>query len=857
MLKKIVLFSLLSLFAFADFNTPYNSGYIDEKFEKFDLIYPKEWAKYRDHIAETISQTIKLYEINFGFKLKNRLKVILASKKDQITNGYATPIYTNKIVLFNGGFAGIDYFSSQFWIDSLIKHELAHTFQLNAQNNNVSKIANMIFGNSPNSFIFQIFPNAILPDGMLEGNAVLNESLFGNGGRLFNGNLKAQFLATFNKLDKERFINNHLDFPFQEEKYVVGSFFNLYLYQKYGIKKVNSFFLHHSKRFLIVNSLSINSSFRNYFGLDFETLFNQFLKSWKNSARNFNLQNGTKLGFSERFFPLTRDRNNIFITSSKKDEKPKTNIFLKSKKIFSDEVYFGTGGKVFIQDNQIIETKSGNSDPKELSSGLWKDGKILQESKGKVFFDFMKNSWLYIDLDSSLKEAHLYKDGKFVDIIASSPLFDKDRNIYYFKQNRDIRSLCKNGKELFSFQGFFSKIVDIDKDKIYFIANSSLGSTLYLFHNNNIVRVFNGDNIIDGKLIDSKNIILTSVESDGYHYLKLDINLKNLIKSDIFYQDIGTNFHKLEKKIPTSNSVQNYNSFTNLSFSELILESGSKIVDFVQFSFRDPIGYNILKLNFLNLKNERIYQVDYSNNRYLLDYRLFGEVLDNENMIFSTSFNYQISAIENLSSSLKIQTLLKIKNNSQDFQFVSGYKIGESEIYGNSLYPYKTTLFQPIYKYSDSSNSIGFNLNYGGELFENLYFNSSYKGMFNLSGDHRLKVEQISDVDDFGDIYLEGLEDNVAKAKALHKISGSIYQVINLPLYFYKFPFSIRRESIFLKYSNILENRGTELKYIDEKIFGISFELLAFHKFALPIDFKLIDNSISGKSFKLSTKLSF
>ena len=866
------LFLLFPIILVSNFLTPYSSNFIEEKFEKFDLIYAEEHSKYRDYIAKEVSKTVDIYEKSFGFKLRNRLKVILASSRDQVTNGYATPVYTNKIVLFNGGSSGIDYFSSPFWIDNLIRHELAHTFQLNAQKSKFSQVANTIFGNSLEVPVIQVFPNLLLPDGLLEGNAVLNESLFGMGGRLYNGSLKALFLTTLPKLDETRFVNNHLEFPFMEEKYIAGSFFNLYLYNIYGIQKVNRFFLSHSKGFIPAETLFINKSFQTYFGKSFTILFQEFIDLWKSSLEEFSIQKGVEIGFTERYFSLTRDLENIYLTSSNRDSKPKTETYSKIGGSLSDEVYFGTGGKMFKIGDSFVEAKNGNSDSQEIKFGLWKDGKIIEESKGKVFFDHLKDSWLYFDTDASFKTPNLYKDGNFIDEITSSPLFDKESNIYYFKQNRDIRTLSKNGKPLFSFQGFYSKIVDIDGEKIYFIANSDLGSTLYLFQNGRIFRVMQGDNIFDGKLINSENIILTTVKSDGYHYLKVEIP-KKLEESKIYFQNIGDEFIFSDSNLEVSQNRKEYNSILKLSFVELLLSYGTNGINFHQISFQDPIGYNLLTLGFLDLGYSEEYRFGYSNSRYWINYGFSGEFLEYQNnhqTKFSSFLHFQLSKMENFATSLTVQTIFiedyfsdnfRLEeyrgNYIESFQFVAGYGVGESESYGNSIYSQESIFFQPIYKYLDESNFLGLYFEYGRKISDYTFFGSSYKGVVNLEQKENLYIENILDVDDLGDISLEGLHDSLLPSRSLHKFSTVISQIINLPIYFFKFPLSLRREAIFVRYDHILEDRKDDLRYVNETVFGLSFELLAMHRFPVPMTFKYIDNSISGGSFKFITEFGF
>ena len=114
--------------------------------------------------------------------------------------------------------------------------------------------------------------------------------------------------------------------------------------------------------------------------------------------------------------------------------------------------------------------------------------------------------------------------------------------------------------------------------------------------------------------------------------------------------------------------------------------------------------------------------------------------------------------------------------------------------------------------------------------------------------------------DDLGDIYLEGDfgDDEVRSSRSIHKFGATFSKTLNFSHYFFKFPLSIRREILFGRYNYLLEDRfGEETKYIDEKVLGVSFELLYFHKMALPLQLKYISNSFFGDSWKFSASLKF
>ena len=863
---RFLIFLLLPVFLFGNMMTPFHSDFIEAEYQNFDLIYPKEYEKYTQNIANKIEQTLKVYEKSFGYKLRNRLKIILASSNDQIINGYSTPVYTNKIVLFNSGSAGVDYFSSPLWIESLINHELAHTFQMNAQKSKVSQIANNIFGNSIQSPIVQVFPNAILPTALLEGNAVLNESFFQIGGRLYNGILKAKFMAIFSKIDITRFLNIHLDFPFTEEKYIVGSYFNLFLAKKYGINRVNRFFLEHSTRFIQSQAFFINSSFENYFDKSFDNLFTEFLEYWKTPAKKFQKLQGEAIAFSEIFYPLTKTSKKIFVTSSLKDEQPETKIFEKEIGEFQKKSYFGTGGKIFEINGEIVESKSDFLNSQKIGFALWKNGNPLKNSQDKIYLDNFQGNFLYFDLNSSLESAKLYKNEKFIDTVCSSAIFDKKGSIYYFRQDGEFLQLMKDGEtEIFRFQGFSAQILDVENENIYFIANSEFGSTLYIMQDGGLFRVSKADNIIDGKLIDSENMILTAVESDGYHYYKFKIPKTFDYSEPWIVKDYQPNlnadyFKFFQNQNIAKISEHKYNSFSNLEFSELFWESDSKLFSNLNLLFTDAIGYNSLNLNFKDLTNERRYSFSYSNFRHWINYGFSAEFIKSEikqdSEKYSTFVNFQTYSLENISSNFKIKTIYDTAK-TDEVEFVADYYFGKVEQYGESILPKNSIFIQPFYKYSKNENSAGFSFGFGKEILNQTFFNSSYKGLFSFQQKDNLNISLIEDVDDVADIYLEGLDNFILPSKNLHKFSGTILRTFDTSIYFENFPMGLRRISPYFRYNFLLEDRDLDLKYIEEKVFGIVFEILAFRKLVTPINLKYIENSISGKNIKFDVGLKF
>ena len=485
---------------------------VEDDSKDFQLIYSKDYEAYSKTLKSELQSLFQLYGNSFGHK-PERVYSILASSNDQINNGYATILPFNKFMLFNGGSGRIDYFSSPSWVKSLLSHEIAHTHQLSAQDS-TSRSFSTVFGNSLFSpFVLPfVFPNATLPDFILEGNSIMNESTVGNGGRLYSGHHKAMFLALYPKIDKSRAINNHLSFPFMGEKYVVGSYFTLFLVNRDGIDKVNRFFKHHSIH--NINPFLLNRSFKEYFGKSFDSLFEEFLLYYSEESRKFRLQNGEKIGSSEGLFNISKNKNGLYLIESKDFQQSTFFEYNGSKRVEKGII---DGSRIFDVNGEVLSTRSGYVGVNRLQYGLWSgENSFKKWSLSKNYFDYHDNKWLYFDVNSSFSRAKLFRDELFIDEVDSSPMFGKDGSVLYFKNSGDSRTLYRDGNKVTAFKGYYSKLVGEDsRENIYFLASSTYGSTLFRTDDSGTIeRVLKGDNLICGRLLNDNRAVLTAIESD-------------------------------------------------------------------------------------------------------------------------------------------------------------------------------------------------------------------------------------------------------------------------------------------------------------------------------------------------------
>jgi len=245
-LFKIYIFVfVLFSFLYADSVVPNDKQYYKHTQESLEIVYTQENLPYASHTLSLEESLNRDYEQSFDWKLDTTLFVGLISDHNQIANGFSSQWPRNRQINYLGGTQLIDTFCATSWLDLLLYHETAHNYQVNAKGHEVSQALHEVLGNGSLMFPFFIIPNVVESSFMLEGNAVLNESRHGNGGRLYSGRNKAQtiVMAQADKLTPQNLYNVSLDFPYYYDLwYIQGGFFHLYLAQNYGLDRVNRYF---------------------------------------------------------------------------------------------------------------------------------------------------------------------------------------------------------------------------------------------------------------------------------------------------------------------------------------------------------------------------------------------------------------------------------------------------------------------------------------------------------------------------------------------------------------------------------------------------------------------------------------
>ncbi len=411
MSKIVLIFSIIVVtLSSASDVVPHDQDYYTAKVRNTELIFTEKNLPFANQAAAVEMRLQPLYEAQFGYVMDELLHVGLISDYNQIANGFSTPYPNNRQINFIGGAMMVDYFSSTSWLSTLLYHETAHNYQINAKANSVSSTLHRFLGNG--SFLLPWFtlPNITESSFLLEGNAVLNESWHGNGGRLYSGRFKAATLmqAKAGYLTAERVYNNNYYFLYGSHHYTLGGFYEYYLAKKYGLKNVNAYWQEHSKDWYW--PFFTNNSMERSVGVDFETSLTQWHEQMQLDALHVKIPQGEVIATSQFFEPLNSDAKEIyFIVNESGRETPelvrlnKKNLHVNRKR----DSY--KAGKVLHVNNNYVTQASAMTSPLRIYQGLYdSDGFILKGSESKVVHGYLSDGRaVYFDVASSFDEPQL------------------------------------------------------------------------------------------------------------------------------------------------------------------------------------------------------------------------------------------------------------------------------------------------------------------------------------------------------------------------------------------------------------------------------------------------------------------
>ncbi len=835
------------------------------------LIYSEENLPVAKDAARVEMLLQPEYERAFGYVMDERLYVGLLSQNNQIANGFSTQYPNNRQMNFIGGALMPDYFSAASWLDTLLYHETCHNYQFNAKDNVISSSLHTVFGNG----LFLYFPWFTVPNTaessfMSEGNAVLNESWHGNGGRLFSGRFKIATLmqAKAGYLTPERVYNDNYYFLYGSHFYTLGGYYNYYLAEHYGLEKTNSYWKNHSHYWYW--PFFTNNAMQDSIGVDFETSFNDWRKAMEAEAEHVVRTHGRRLAGTQFISPLNGDGDEIYtIVNETGRDMPELVVYDKqsgkTKKIpqpwLQDKV-------IRLPDGRYTTQSSRNTNPWRVKAGLFDDSAfIIGGTEGKAVQGFLSDGrMVYFDIPSSFEYPQLYVGGTFYGTANSSVLVEGD-DLYYCKQKGKTRTYFKNKTPLFSVQGYYGWPVGTDRDgSVYFIGNTAYGSGLFRYHNGTFERMSPADTIVDARIIDKDHALILAMGSDEatLEKITLDANpespteVKLFVENEPYYNAVDPKSNP-PKNTPAVDLNDSYHSVLDMHYSATNLMAGydqdAGAVFNIDINFADPLTQNSFSLFAMrNLDEYTLAGAGYTNTQYFIHYSVQGYGVidrpeDNASDPSDDSRDYGLIAYASIPF---VQTGYYHADLSasyfQDYNASSREPIGvqlsvyNAKRYGASMF---TNFLLRATGYGASDRGT---LAYGGsadwkqglpyEFFIGLGGQYSASEADSPLNDHGIKVTNYQPIDaDPTAIIMPSLK-NSGYAKSVTKGSAELKKVLNGAAYFFTFPVSLRREALYAKYNYYhIDNFGASTDEVNEAIAGFQFDTLILN--VAPIGFAL------------------
>lgn len=868
----------------------------------YTFIYTQQDSYFVKDLIEKNRAFKKLYEKEFDWVLDDPPFLILASSRNQEANGFVTIYPTLFSAFYGGGAAAIDEFAATSWLYTLLAHESAHLYQISAKQP-YSSLLKKIFGNAyPNlvfPFPYMIFPNAFIPTLMMEGNATFNENRFGNGGRLYNGIYRAIFLnlVADKKVNSRRFINEHLDWPYTQEKYLGGAYLNLYLAEKYGIEKVNSFFKLNSDHY--INPFLLNRSFLDTFGLGFDEVFKDLNAQWADKAARIQRVDGKIIGQSITHGGLNRAKGKILFLTTNGKRRPDL-IQVKANGSIKEDRMNLPMGEPFVIGNEVYVPSAQLVSATEIRYGLFGQGmKSLPHFYNKFVYDIQGKKTLYGDIPKSFVATHLYLDGKFIDIVHSSAMFLPNGSFVYFKQEGDIRKLIlhRDGQAqvITSYRGYFGKIVDtLPNGDVYFVASTELGASLFRVSIEGvrgqapIQRVLKADTIADARFLQpqlngSGLLLVAEITSEGYVYKLTQLDQPQLASPDFynyFFNNHETqNFLKDGGASALSSNIapqsEPYSSVSAIRFNAINpLPMGTvangDFVGGLTAEFSDPLQYHNISFTYFHDKGDtNSSSLFYANKKYFVNFD-FGFIFE-QDAVFADPEEKIVEARFN-SYSGTFGIAVPIYRRSQvDLTLLSRYtytyedhipKYDKDIEQEHSLLTQITTQRALNYSFAYDIHSYQ-GLTLGHEVLRDArHFkeqNVRYVGQVNLVEDlfwenylslgyHAVLSEarqgdiEISDsvLPEKSTIVKRFTEETSQQYVQVNKVSAGYKKALNLSYYFSSFPISLRRLAPFAIYQEFYgaKDRNDRLRTLfHEWFYGIEVEFLFVHKIPMRITF--------------------
>ena len=676
----VFLFPIIVWGKFYPGGTPLSdNNYFIYKTSNYTLIFDKQYKKMVPLLKDKIEFYLGRAQRVHQRKLQEPLVFIFLSDKSQVSNALASlfPYFQN--VFYPVGLSARDRMASPYWLDTVLEHEITHIFQLS--HTAFPPFLRRIL-KSPSGVISRVFinayPNLTLPRFIVEGDAVLKESMIQKGGRLYSGFARA---FVFSQIKRYRHLPssfaklliNETQYPHVGmEKYLHGGYLSLFLLNKYSHQSLIDFFKLNSRNEFItgfkLSFFNVPALIRQ-FKTSFDGIIRMYLDFYGDKAVMQRSSSKKALFESSSCHPFNNLGDHVFFFTTNAQTQSFIRSYNKKSRRWIRKNTSLLPGKLFRLNGRYYSRASHPNSAVSTVYSLFSENAFPYDKffNSKYIEDIRGKSFLHIDARNTIDGFKLFFNNRFYSYIHSNALFDSRKNIYYFKQENSLRTLYKNKIPIFSYYGFYGHLVDIDEDgTVYFIASTPFGSSIFKYKDRQVTRIVASDTVIQAKKINSDEFIACEITPTNYVYKIIPFEEKaehpdfyqyNFESAEV--QRPPTPYNQFEKVKPNkpkpdqdllddldknwdvyrdtkwtrglayqkkaSLKYKKYNSLTNMSYSSMnqdIQFSFYPYIDVkyrIQLIFTDYLQKNLLLLNYINdnIKNMTAF-VSYQNFIYRL-----------------------------------------------------------------------------------------------------------------------------------------------------------------------------------------------------------------------------------------------
>ncbi|TDT67409.1 hypothetical protein EV215_1963 [Hypnocyclicus thermotrophus] len=709
----------------------------------FEIFYPKDY----EYKAIKVAYFLEKYRnntINFVGKENNEKIKIIINDAGTYSNGYANSLDNSITIYANTPSTTTEFGYMNDWERLVSVHEFTHIAQINNMDNNYTIL---------NKFNSYIKPNMFVPNWIIEGIAVINESKIDRfDGRLNTGYFDALINAKVNYNDFPNLLEMnyyHDSFP-SGQYYLYGSKFLDFLEKKYDSKTLTSFFDKQGKNYFATSfgiffpMFGIDNSAKKSFGKPFKDLYNEWkLYEYKNAQKYKLNKNNILINTkeSDNYFSLNPYKKKIFYFKREKiSNEPfdyqnryflieydtitkKENILIKlnsapttQMEIYNNKIYFSTNEisknyKNFENNSigynkQLFSYDLNNNKLKKLYKGNFRDftiynNKILlsKEKKGSYGSEI-------IDINNKL----IFSTNRFIDEILIY------NNKFYLVNKKEFGSYnismldIKNNKLIDIINSPWHETnIKIFNNFLYYTSNknSKINSYRYNLKNKSI-------EILSNNLYSAEGIIL----DDFLYYIALTNNGKIINKINFIPDNNKSKntikYFENKKEISVLNNINIYkkNKNINIENKKYLLKPYYNTLGNLELGTQDALGINkfYFKSNYSFDYIKAIYENNYFNSTKIY----LSKIIDDDNsLIFTLNYNLY----KNLNNFINNITLVYITDFSSNI-------LGDTISLNKNKYDLTLKNYFNITNYGNK-NTI--NLNIKNKYFTNkLYLNHYY-----------------------------------------------------------------------------------------------------------------------------------